>query len=110
MGLKLMTIADAYGNQAKVDAGKLTELQVPLEGFINIEEFAKEVRQAMVKTTPEGQEPDPSISQGKVRKPRGANKKAAVTDKPGAPPVKRGRKEKDKDKVFDAPVDGEAKQ
>jgi len=110
MGLKVMTISDNYGNQAKVDTGKLTELQVPLEGFINIEEFAKEVRQAMVKTTPEGQEPDPSISQGKVRKTRGANKKATATDKPGDPPVKRGRKEKDKDKVFDAPADGVAKQ
>jgi len=96
MSLKQMSIADEVGNQATVEGGKLTDLKVTLEGFINIDEFAKEVRQAMVKTTPEGQEPDPSISKPKKeRKPR--KLKTA-----GEAPSGSKRRGKDKPAVSDA--------
>lgn len=72
MALKKLTLTDGYGNSADVEEGRITQLNVSLEGFVNIDDFAKEVRQAMVKTTPDGQELDP-IAKGarKERKPRG---------------------------------------
>ena len=71
MALKKMTISDELGNTAEVEAGKLTALTVPLEGFPNIETFAKEVKAAMVKTTPDGTSPDPiAVGVKRERKPR----------------------------------------
>jgi hypothetical protein len=90
MGLSKMTIADSFGNTADVEGGKLTALTVPLEGFKNIEDFAKEVRQAMVKTTPEGQELDPSI--GKPKKERKPRKPKTASEAPS------GSKRRGKDK------------
>lgn len=108
MGLNKMTIADNFGNTADVEAGKLTALNVPLEGFRNIDDFAKEVRGAMLKTTPEGTEPDPSIVQKKQtrgRKVKGVEKSTAGSAQP-----RKSGKDKDKNKDKDKPSGAEGEQ